>query len=233
MPEERDRAGQGSFADHLAQALGPEAQVAAHLSSGHTTENYAARIFRGGDTGGGEHFFNAIYDRKFVDKALEGVVEGRDVPPGSPLEQRYREALRKEMWNHYRDCIQGEHAWQSAQDEKAGAERKLAALQKAKDKLGPVPKDQPEPYKAERKELDEKMEPLEKTIAKADKTISQHKTHGHLRFGGRKVGMSMFADIAWATGALQADWPRWSEERVAKIQAEVEAADKPQGHKAK
>jgi|GEM_PF-4179922 len=63
--------GSSSFAGRLASELGDEASVYGHLSTGHTTNNYSARVFgadAGGaqEDGGGVHIFYRLYPDTFV-----------------------------------------------------------------------------------------------------------------------------------------------------------------------
>ncbi len=105
--DEAYRAGKNSFAAALAQALGPQSTVFGHTTSGHTSENYASRVF-GHQAGGGEggiHIFNLLYDNAFVSAELQ-----RLFPDHTPEEREAaRSALRNMMWDHYKDSISTEH----------------------------------------------------------------------------------------------------------------------------
>ena len=107
MPPEDQREGAGSFASTLAGALGPDASVYAHTTAGHTTENFAARIF-GHDAGGGPEgaaMFNVMYPSAFVDAELARLFSNKTDEERAQL----RNSLRHQMWNHFRDSVAGEH----------------------------------------------------------------------------------------------------------------------------
>lgn len=97
------RMGEQSIAQELSDALGPEASVYSHTTAGHTTENYAARVF-GADAGGGRgglHTFDLLFPETYIQSELERIY------PNSSAEQRQtrHDALRDEMWNRYRRSI--------------------------------------------------------------------------------------------------------------------------------
>ncbi|HSK00267.1 MAG TPA: hypothetical protein VK932_03460, partial [Kofleriaceae bacterium] len=102
-----DRAGGTSFASSMAQAFGDEATVSAHTTVGHTTENYAARVF-GAEGGGGTEgitLFDAMYPESFVQSEL-----ARLFPDLDDAGRAARHAsLREQMWAHFKDSITGEH----------------------------------------------------------------------------------------------------------------------------
>jgi len=101
------RGGENSFAAALAQALGEQSTVFGHTTSGHTSENYASRVF-GNLAGGGEggvHIFTLLYDDAFVSAELQ-----RLFPDHTPEEREgARAGLRDMMWAHYKDSISTEH----------------------------------------------------------------------------------------------------------------------------
>jgi peptidoglycan hydrolase-like protein with peptidoglycan-binding domain len=101
------RSGAKSFAAALAAQLGPEASVYGHTTAGHTTENFAALVF-GKDAGGGEgglHMFDRLYREDFIQSEL-----ARLYPDLTDEERVARhDALREQMWAHYKDSISNEH----------------------------------------------------------------------------------------------------------------------------
>jgi hypothetical protein len=102
-----DKAGGDSFASTLAQALGEDATVSAHTTVGHTTENYAARVF-GAEAGGGAEgisLFDAMYPESYVQSELV-----RLFPDLSDDDRGARhDSLREQMWAHFKDAILGDH----------------------------------------------------------------------------------------------------------------------------
>ena len=97
------RMGQQSIAQELSTALGDEASVYSHTTAGHTTENYAARVF-GADAGGGQgglHMFDLLYPESFIQSEL-----ARIYPQDSAERRATRhDGLRDQMWRHYRGTI--------------------------------------------------------------------------------------------------------------------------------
>ncbi len=95
--------GQNSVAAELSTHLGEDASVFAHTTTGHTTENYAARVFgaEGGGGQGGLHMFDRLYPESFIQSELARIYPSRD--------QAWRDgqhnALRERMWRHYRTSI--------------------------------------------------------------------------------------------------------------------------------
>lgn len=107
---EGERRGQNSFASELSGALGEDASVYAHTTTGHTTENYAARVF-GHDAGGGQgglQLFEVLYPRSFIEAevlrpAVQQILHRNDGPPANAAAD-YR-VVREAMWAHYRASI--------------------------------------------------------------------------------------------------------------------------------
>jgi hypothetical protein len=104
------RQGGKSLAASLSNELGPQASVWAHTTAGHTTENFAARVFgadAGGTTGsqGGLQAFDVLYPESFIASELARLY------PSATAAQRpaLHSSLREEMWRHYQDSITGEH----------------------------------------------------------------------------------------------------------------------------
>lgn len=105
-PKQGQHSDEGSFASSLASALGPEATVFGHLSAGHTTENYAARVFgRGAGGAGGLHMFDLLYDEEFIQTELARLFPANTDEERATLHDR----LRDQMWEHFKDSISGEH----------------------------------------------------------------------------------------------------------------------------
>ncbi len=106
-PGENARGGGNSMGASLATAMGPQASVYAHTTVGHTTENYAARVF-GQEAGagmGGAHVFDTMYPSRFVTSEL-----GRLFPDLTDAEKETRrDSMRSQMWAHFKDAVLGEH----------------------------------------------------------------------------------------------------------------------------
>ena len=102
---EGERTGEGSFAAGLAEDLGPEASVYGLTTAGHTTENYAARVFGAAAGGaGGVHMFEVLYTEDFIQSELVPLW-----PDGTEEERaELHDPLREQMWAHYPDSISGE-----------------------------------------------------------------------------------------------------------------------------
>jgi hypothetical protein len=102
--------GSESFAAEFAASLGGDGSVFAHTTTGHTTENYAARVFgaRANATpgAGGIQIFELLYPRSFIDEEL---VRLGTRWAGHSEEDPYT-TLREKMWEHFRDSITGEHS---------------------------------------------------------------------------------------------------------------------------
>jgi hypothetical protein len=94
--------GDTSFAARLAEELGEDASVYGHLSAGHTTNNYSARVF-GADAGrdatqdqSGVHIFDLLYDAAFVTSEAERL--GKE-----------RTAVYEWMLSHYKGRMNDSH----------------------------------------------------------------------------------------------------------------------------
>ncbi|HEX4418667.1 MAG TPA: DUF4157 domain-containing protein [Kofleriaceae bacterium] len=102
-----DKAGGDSFGSSMAQAFGPDATVSAHTTVGHTTENYAARVF-GKEAGGGTQgitLFDSMYPETFVQSELT-----RLFPDLSSDDRGARhDSLRDQMWSHFKDAVLEDH----------------------------------------------------------------------------------------------------------------------------
>lgn len=86
--------GSSSFAAAMAAELGKDASVYAHLSAGHTVNNYSARVF-GKDAGkdatqdkGGVHIFRLLYPSTFVESEAKRL-------------GKTKEQVAAKMWKHY------------------------------------------------------------------------------------------------------------------------------------
>lgn len=102
-----DKSGAGSFADQLAKELGPDASVYGHSTAGHTTENFAAKVFGkgAGEGEGGLHMMDVMYPESFIQSELL-----RLFPELGDEEREARhDGLREQMWAHYKDSISKEH----------------------------------------------------------------------------------------------------------------------------
>ena len=101
-----DSAGANSFAASLTNALGPDGTVSGHITAGHTTENFAARVF-GAEADGKEgiHIFDLMYDESFIKNEV-----GRLFPDKTDSERALmHDSLREQMWAHFKDSVQTEH----------------------------------------------------------------------------------------------------------------------------
>ncbi|HCH66656.1 MAG: hypothetical protein CL927_03035 [Deltaproteobacteria bacterium] len=97
------RMGQASVAQELSTQLGPKASVFAHTTTGHTTENYAGRVF-GAEAGGGQgglHLFDRLFPETFIQSELIRLHPTLD--PAQRAMQHH--TLRERMWAHYRGSI--------------------------------------------------------------------------------------------------------------------------------
>ncbi len=96
---------------------GKESSVYAHTTAGHTTENFAARVFgkagedvgeadKDGKKSGGAHMFDVLYTKSYIDtKVTEffpGAVSAADKAAA-------HEVLRELAWKHYKDAVSSEH----------------------------------------------------------------------------------------------------------------------------
>jgi hypothetical protein len=102
-----DKAGGDSFASSMAQALGPDATVSAHTTVGHTTENYAARVY-GAEAGGGTEgitLFDSMYPESYVQSELVRLFPDL----GDEDRASRHDSLREQMYAHFKDAIKGEH----------------------------------------------------------------------------------------------------------------------------
>lgn len=111
MPTQGQEDGETSFAAELAGALGSEASVYAHTTVGHTTENFAARVFgkdardQGAAGPGGLSLFDLMYPETFIASELT-----RLYPSQTPEDRaRFHDPLRTQMWSHFKDAINTEH----------------------------------------------------------------------------------------------------------------------------
>ncbi len=102
-----DRRGGDSMAASMATALGPEATVSAHTTVGHTTENYAARVFgaEAGEGAGGMTLFDSMYPESFIQSELTRLFPDQDEAGRAARHH----SLREQMWSHFKDAITGEH----------------------------------------------------------------------------------------------------------------------------
>jgi hypothetical protein len=102
-----DKAGGDSFASSMAQALGPDATVSAHTTVGHTTENYAARVY-GAEAGGGMEgitLFDSMYPESYVQSELVRLFS--DLSDEDRTSRH--DSLREQMYAHFKDAILGDH----------------------------------------------------------------------------------------------------------------------------
>lgn len=100
-----ERKGAKSFAAELAQQLGPSATVYGHTTAGHTTENFAARVFGQGAGPGGLQMFDVLYDDAFIQAELRRLFALKTDEERAALYP----SLREQMWAHYTDSISAEH----------------------------------------------------------------------------------------------------------------------------
>jgi hypothetical protein len=102
--------GSESFAAEFAASLGGDGSVFAHTTKGHTTENYAGRVFgaRANATPGegGIQIFELLYPRSFIEQEVDRLGPRLAGKSGEDL----YETLRDEMWDHFRDSITNDHS---------------------------------------------------------------------------------------------------------------------------
>jgi hypothetical protein len=104
--EQYERSGADSFAASLAKGLGSESTVYGHTTVGHTTENFAARVF-GKGAGGGEgglHLFDLMYPKEFIKAELERLFP--DTKNTESERKNLHYSMREQMWSHYKASIQ-------------------------------------------------------------------------------------------------------------------------------
>lgn len=95
--------GSSSFGAAFAAELGKDASVYAHLSAGHTVNNYSARVF-GKDAGkdatqdkGGVHIFRLLYPSTFVESEAKRL-------------GKTKEQVAAKMWKHYTQRMSDGHS---------------------------------------------------------------------------------------------------------------------------
>ncbi|MCB9235980.1 MAG: hypothetical protein H6581_30310 [Bacteroidia bacterium] len=110
--------GSSSFGAKFAEELGPEASVYAHLSAGHTVNNYSARVF-GADAGkdatqdqGGVHIFRLLYDDAFITSEATRL-------------QKDKAKVEKQMWKHYTSRMSESHNGKLSIPQADGTSRKV------------------------------------------------------------------------------------------------------------
>lgn len=104
---EHARGGQNSFAAKLASELGEEASVYAHMTAGHTTNNYAAAVF-GKDSKGdsGRHIFTILFPEAYIDQQLEALFPELKDKPQKQAEAKRR--LTTLMFTHFKGRYEGQ-----------------------------------------------------------------------------------------------------------------------------
>jgi len=127
--DEGERRGEGSFADDLNIALegaGHESTVYAHTTAGHTTENFAARVYGkegnqigaepagGGRKAGSPHMFDVLYGEAFLLQHLSALGVSRAGVSYAAVRAHKSSAavasqIREIAWRHYKDSITNEH----------------------------------------------------------------------------------------------------------------------------
>jgi hypothetical protein len=95
--------GEGSFADEMADSLAAAGadgvRILGHTTIGHTTDNYASRLFEGGDDDGGHNLWNYValpIDTWLADELAELVENNRADPPAE---------LTHMAWNVFKGII--------------------------------------------------------------------------------------------------------------------------------
>lgn len=103
MSDAEKQDGSSSFGAKFAQELGKDASVYAHLSAGHTVNNYSARVF-GADAGkdatkdqGGVHIFRLLYNDAYV--TSEATRLGKE-----------KDKVEKHMYKHYKKRMSDSHS---------------------------------------------------------------------------------------------------------------------------
>lgn len=107
--KQNDRTGKTSLAASMAEELGPQASVWAHTTAGHTTENFAMRVY-GADSGaaaseGGLQGMDIVYPETFIQSELARI----HTKATDAQKPKLHDSLREEMWKHFQDSITGEH----------------------------------------------------------------------------------------------------------------------------
>lgn len=113
--------GSSSFGAKFAEELGGDASVYAHLSAGHTVNNYSARVF-GADAGkdatkdqGGVHIFRLLYNDAFVTSEATRL-------------EKDKEKVDKHMWKHYKKRMGQSHKGEFSVKEEDGSTRDVNQL---------------------------------------------------------------------------------------------------------
>jgi hypothetical protein len=103
MSDAEKQDGSSSFGAKFAEELGEDASVYAHLSAGHTVNNYSARVF-GADAGkdatkdqGGVHIFRLLYNDAYV--TSEATRLGKD-----------KKKVEDHMYKHYKKRMSDSHS---------------------------------------------------------------------------------------------------------------------------
>src|ERR1044072_1156811 len=106
-PKQGDVAGETSIAGRVGSELVVGATVSEDTTVGHTTENYAARVFgsEAGGSPGGVHMFNLMYDESFIQAELTRLFPDKTAEERAAL----HDCLRDQMWEHYKDSVGKEH----------------------------------------------------------------------------------------------------------------------------
>lgn len=113
--------GSSSFGAKFAEELGGDASVYAHLSAGHTVNNYSARVF-GADAGkdaskdqGGVHIFRLLYDDAFATSEATRL-------------KKKKKDVEKHMWKHFKKRMGESHKGKFSVKEDDGTDRKVNQL---------------------------------------------------------------------------------------------------------
>jgi hypothetical protein len=113
--------GDTSFGAKFAEELGSEASVYAHLSRGHTVNNYSARVF-GADAGkdatqdkGGVHIFRLLYPDTFMTSEATRLEKDKD-------------KVDDHMWKHFKKRMKQSHDGEFSVPQGDGTDRKVNQL---------------------------------------------------------------------------------------------------------
>lgn len=110
--------GSSSFAAKFAEELGSDASVYAHLSAGHTVNNYSARVF-GKDAGkdatkdkGGVHIFYLLYPDSFITSEAKRL-------------KKDKKAVSAKMWKHFKRRMADSHSGKFKIENSSGDKEKV------------------------------------------------------------------------------------------------------------
>ena len=118
LPNEGPQGGQGSYAHKLQQALaaqGKDASVFAHITAGHTTENFSARVFGAeAERVVGDGNIASLFDLVFHPSYVAMCAYSMDLSVAEVREKMWKEAILPNMYTRvlrngrYESVIKGD-----------------------------------------------------------------------------------------------------------------------------